>query len=77
MMNATCSVTAIPQLPPRVVLQLRAGAANEKKDGLKGILAATGVDNHSDSSGSVTNRFGVFVKDAHVRLLHIVLYRRL
>ena len=68
-----CGIKPIAQLPGRVVVQLRAEA--KKMDGLKGILAGTGVDIHSDATGAKTNVFGVFVKGAHVRLLHIALYK--
>ena len=78
-MNGTglCDAESIPTLPERVVVQLRAGPANPKKDNLKAILAGTGIDTKADSSGTAMNTFGVVVKSAHARLDHVIVYRKL
>ncbi len=74
--NPTCGAEPVTTLPQRLVVQLRAGPANPKAGNLKAILAGTGIDVHSDSSGTTSNVFGVVVRNAHVRLVHVLLYTK-
>lgn len=69
----TCDVEIIPALPDRAVVQVRSGDGNPKLDGIKVILAGTGVDATFNSTGMTDNRAGV-VAAAHARLLHVIVY---
>ena len=67
-----CDESEIPTLPPRVVVQVRSGS--RKQDGIKVMLAGTGVDSTYDATEMFVNTFGVVAQNTRARLLHVIIY---
>jgi hypothetical protein len=67
-----CDEESIPLLPARIVVQQRSGSM--KRDGIKSILAATGIDSTFDATEMFENTFGIVAQNARARLLHVIVY---
>lgn len=67
-----CDEEQLPMLAKRLVVQLRSGS--QKLDGIKGILAATGVDATFNAALPFANVFGVVAQNARARLHHVIIY---
>jgi hypothetical protein len=74
-MNSVCDREVIPQLPARVVVQVKSRTNRPRMGDVKAILAGTGVDTKHDGAGvTASNQYGVVVRSANARLHHIVVY---